>query len=129
VPFLLLGQGDQIGRFFAYCAVLYFGLPFEKYKVAQTIATLLFYGTGYVKNFDKRCVGYILGDPFTNSSGHPVLGPPFFIILFVSTTLLTGMTGISLPLQWPQASINVGCWRRVIFRLCRLEVSAMPSPS
>jgi hypothetical protein len=33
---------------------------------------------------------------------HLPLSPPFFlIILFVSTTLLTGMTGISLHVQWP----------------------------
>jgi hypothetical protein len=34
-----------------------------------------------------------------------LLGPPFFlIILFGSTTLLTGMTGISLHMQWPLTS-------------------------
>jgi hypothetical protein len=31
-----------------------------------------------------------------------LLGPPFFpIILSLSTTLLTGMTGISVHMQWP----------------------------
>jgi hypothetical protein len=35
----------------------------------------------------------------------PLLGPPFFpIILFGSTTLLTGMTGNSLHMQWPLTS-------------------------
>jgi hypothetical protein len=34
-----------------------------------------------------------------------LLGPPFFlIILFGSTTLLTGMTGISFYMQWPLTS-------------------------
>jgi hypothetical protein len=34
-----------------------------------------------------------------------LLGLPFFpIILFGSTTLLTGMTGISLHMQWPLTS-------------------------
>jgi hypothetical protein len=34
-----------------------------------------------------------------------LLGPPFFpIILFGSTTLLTGMTGTSLHRQWPLTS-------------------------
>jgi hypothetical protein len=34
-----------------------------------------------------------------------LLGPPFFpIILFGSTTLLTGKTGISLHMQWPLTS-------------------------
>jgi hypothetical protein len=37
----------------------------------------------------------------------PLLGPPFFpIILFGSTTLLSsGMTGISLHMQWPLTSV------------------------
>jgi hypothetical protein len=35
------------------------------------------------------------------------LGHPFFlIILFVPTTLLTGMTGISLHLPWPLTSLS-----------------------
>jgi hypothetical protein len=34
-----------------------------------------------------------------------LLSPPFFpIILFLSTTLLTGMTGISLHVKWPLTS-------------------------
>jgi hypothetical protein len=38
-----------------------------------------------------------------------LLGPPFFpIILLVSTTLLTGMTGISLHMQWPLTSRSHG---------------------
>jgi hypothetical protein len=35
-------------------------------------------------------------------------GPIYPIILFVSSTLLTGMTGISLHLQWPLASLPHG---------------------
>jgi hypothetical protein len=36
-----------------------------------------------------------------------ILGPPFFpIIIFLSTTLLTGMTGISLHVLWPITSQN-----------------------
>jgi hypothetical protein len=38
-----------------------------------------------------------------------LLGPPFFpIILFGSTTLLTGMTGNSLHMQWPLTSQSHG---------------------
>jgi hypothetical protein len=38
-----------------------------------------------------------------------LLGPPFFpIILFWSTTLLTGMTGNSLHMQWPLTSQSDG---------------------
>jgi hypothetical protein len=37
------------------------------------------------------------------------LGPPFFpIILFLSTALSTGMTGISLHMQWPVTSQSHG---------------------
>jgi hypothetical protein len=38
-----------------------------------------------------------------------LLGPPFTpIILFGSTTLLTGMTGISLHMKWPLTSQSHG---------------------
>jgi hypothetical protein len=38
-----------------------------------------------------------------------LLGPPFFpIILFRSTTLSTGMTGITLHMQWPLTSLSHG---------------------
>jgi hypothetical protein len=40
-------QGDQIGRIFAYWAVVYFGLPFEKYKSSATLLRH-FYSTGQV---------------------------------------------------------------------------------
>jgi hypothetical protein len=40
-----------------------------------------------------------------------LLGPPFFtLIVLVSTTLLTGMTGISLQMQWPLTSQLHGCF-------------------
>jgi hypothetical protein len=39
---------------------------------------------------------------------HLLLGPPFYpIILFGSTTLLTGMTGISMHMQWPLHNFSV----------------------
>jgi hypothetical protein len=38
-----------------------------------------------------------------------LLGPPFFpIILFRSTKLSTGMTGITLHMQWPLTSLSHG---------------------
>jgi hypothetical protein len=45
-----------------------------------------------------------------------LLGPPFFlIILFGSTTLLTGMTGISLHMQWPQLHGSVSQREQMFF--------------
>jgi hypothetical protein len=39
----------------------------------------------------------------------PLLGPPFFPnILFLSTTLLAGMTGVSWHIQWPLNSQSHG---------------------
>jgi hypothetical protein len=45
-----------------------------------------------------------------------LLGPPFFpIILFWSTTLLTGMTGISLQMQWPLTHSSFLKWNNWFF--------------
>jgi hypothetical protein len=50
-----------------------------------------------------------------------LLGPPFFLIsLFGSTTLLTGMTCISLHIQWPltsQSDCSFSQREQVVFRL------------
>jgi hypothetical protein len=57
-----------------------------------------------------------------------LLGPPFFpIILFGSTTLLTGMTGISLHMQWPLTSQlhgSVSQRERLVF-LLRIKLQAL----
>jgi hypothetical protein len=63
-----------------------------------------------------------------------LLGPPFFpIILFGSTTLLTGMTGISLHMQWPLASqreqrTQDRCKRRVTEIRFNLEMKLTKEP-
>jgi hypothetical protein len=57
-----------------------------------------------------------------------LLGPPFFtIILFGSTTLLTGMTGISLHMQWPLTSQLHGSvsQREQLFFLLGIKLHAL----
>jgi hypothetical protein len=55
-------QGDQIGRIFAYWVIDYCGQCFENYRNNAEFWAPLFHGTS--------CI-LILGDFFTNSSGHP----------------------------------------------------------
>jgi energy-converting hydrogenase Eha subunit G len=62
----------------------------------------------YIPNSYNICTVYVEffggGGGGGGISDLPVLllGPPFLpIILFLYTTLLTGMTGISLHVQWP----------------------------
>jgi hypothetical protein len=62
---LVRRQGDQIRRIFAFWAIVYFGLFFS--GVAQ-IFSYLFSRYTVIKNV----LGYILGNFFTNSSGHSV---------------------------------------------------------
>jgi phosphatidate phosphatase APP1 len=65
-------QGDQIGRIFTYCVVVYFGQLLENY--IQKYPTFLYFipHLSLHMNFGKNGLGYILGDFFTNSSGHSV---------------------------------------------------------
>jgi hypothetical protein len=68
---LNLKQGDQIGRFFAYWAIAFFGQFFEITKVAQNFGLLrYFHSSGCVLVLTKNGLGHILGYFFTNSSGH-----------------------------------------------------------
>jgi hypothetical protein len=66
-------QGDQIGRIFACQMIVYFG-PFLNIlnRSSQKFLTT----SSLVKasvHFDTTELGYILGDLFTNSSGHPAI--------------------------------------------------------
>jgi hypothetical protein len=61
-------QGDQIRRIFACRAVVFF---FENDKSSVISWASFFHGTSYVFILTKNVLGYILGDFFTNSSGHP----------------------------------------------------------
>jgi hypothetical protein len=40
-----------------------------------TKVALPFHGTNYVLSLAKKWLGYVLGDFFTNSPGHPALAP------------------------------------------------------
>jgi hypothetical protein len=69
-----LDQGDQIGRLFAYWVIVYFGQCFENLqKYIAQIFGLLFPRYQLCFSFDQKRLGYILGDIFKNSSGHPGL--------------------------------------------------------
>jgi hypothetical protein len=58
------GQGDQIGRIFAYWAIAFFGRFFEIYSSsANSWPIYIFHKIGYAFcNFDKNVLGYSLGD-------------------------------------------------------------------
>jgi hypothetical protein len=61
-----------------------------------------------------------------------LLGPPFFpIILFGSTTLLTGMTDISLHMQWPLTSQSHGSvsQREQLVFLLRIKLHEEANPT
>jgi hypothetical protein len=65
-------QGDQIGQNFAYWAIIFFGQFFENFKSSPKIHYFSYYvGKKYVSTLPKSELGYILGDFFMNTSGHP----------------------------------------------------------
>jgi hypothetical protein len=64
-------QGDNIGRIYDHWAIVCFG-QFLKSNWNNAQFWALFQGIDYIcVNFDKKGLGYILGDFFTNPSGHP----------------------------------------------------------
>jgi hypothetical protein len=66
-------QGDQIGRIFAPNGRLFLlGIFFEKYRSSPNLLATLPFGKIYALIVTNKGLGYILGDFFTNSSGHPV---------------------------------------------------------
>jgi hypothetical protein len=64
-------QGDQIGRIIAYWAITFFGQSIENYISSANSRDSFIHSTSYVLIWTKICLGYTLGDFFTNSSGHP----------------------------------------------------------
>jgi hypothetical protein len=67
-------QGDQIGRIFTNWATFYFGYFFVKITFrnsANIYWAPFFHGKICALIFTRNGLGYILGDFFTNSSGHP----------------------------------------------------------
>jgi hypothetical protein len=75
-------QGDQIGRIFALLAIVYFGRFKKNCNSSPHFCAIFPLRIDYVLNLTKIGLGYILGDFFTNSSGHPAshtaLNLPFF---------------------------------------------------
>jgi hypothetical protein len=65
------GQGDQIGRSFAYWVTVYIVQFFENYRSCTNVWATFSHGTSPVVILIKNEFGYILGDSFTNPSGHP----------------------------------------------------------
>jgi hypothetical protein len=72
-------QGDQIGRIFAYWVIVYFRQFYENYRNGSNLLDTFVHGKSYIHKcilkytylLTKNVLGYILGDFFTNSSGHP----------------------------------------------------------
>jgi hypothetical protein len=77
-PLLVYGQGDQIGRIFAYWAIVYFGQFSENYRSSPQLRGYFFHDQCYALILTKKILGYILGDFITNSSGHSVCGDKSF---------------------------------------------------
>jgi hypothetical protein len=71
LPNFVSGQGDQIGQIFAHWVIVYF---FWKSLKQTTILGYFSHSLRLCINYVKNGLGYILGDFFTNSSGHAVSG-------------------------------------------------------
>jgi hypothetical protein len=73
------GQGDQIGRIFAYWVLFSVDSFCENYKyIPNSWTTFSTLKAMYVVIFSKNGFGYILGNFLTNASGHPALKSLFF---------------------------------------------------
>jgi hypothetical protein len=69
---MFANQGDQIGRIFAYWAIVFFGQFIENYRISANSWATFFHSISYALIFTKKWFGHILGNFFTHSSGHPV---------------------------------------------------------
>jgi hypothetical protein len=90
-------QGDQIGRIFAYWALVYFGLFFENYISSTNSLATFSKCISYAFILTKSGLGDILGKFFTNSSGHPDIGmytcePAFVSICYLAHVRITTYT-------------------------------------
>jgi hypothetical protein len=79
-------QGDQIGRIFAQWEIIYFGRLVENRKSSPYFCATFSLSTGLcicdILIVTKIGLGYILGNFFTNSSGHP--GPKLCVTQWVN---------------------------------------------
>jgi hypothetical protein len=60
-----LDEFSPTGQFFSLCSFL------KVTEVAHIFGARSFHGKKFCIDFDKNGLGYILGDFFANSSGHP----------------------------------------------------------
>jgi hypothetical protein len=94
-------QGDQIGRIFAQWAIVYFGQWFEIYIISANFWATFLCDTSYVLILTKNGLGYILGDFFKNSSGHPdylayIIWPILFGLYYLAENIWP------VPIVWPK---------------------------
>jgi hypothetical protein len=84
--FILLKQGDQIGRVFAQWAIAYFLYKiFEHYRSSpRFVHKLLFHNYILCIHFDQKWFGLLFGLP----SGHPVHKWAYIYVCFVSRSLV-----------------------------------------
>jgi hypothetical protein len=54
-------QGDQIGRIFAYWAILFIGQLFENYRNSTFLGDTFPHGKRYLQNLAQNVLGFILG--------------------------------------------------------------------
>jgi hypothetical protein len=67
-------QCDQIGRLFAYWAIIYFGWILKITEIAFILGRIFPRKKVMFIILRKEGLGYILGDFFTSQSGHPARG-------------------------------------------------------
>jgi hypothetical protein len=70
-------QGDQIGRIFAYWAIVYFGQFIENYGSSPDFCAPFSHGNCAKLNLEKLVLATFWAIFFTNSSGHPARGASF----------------------------------------------------
>jgi hypothetical protein len=61
-----------LGEFWAQSVIGFFVQVIENYRISPSVWATIFHGKFYVLILTKNELGYILGDFFTVSSGHPV---------------------------------------------------------
>jgi hypothetical protein len=65
-------QGDRTGRTFAHCAIDYLHTTvFKNTEEALLFGLLFSRSESYALIFTEHGLGHVLGNFFTNSSGHP----------------------------------------------------------
>jgi hypothetical protein len=69
--------------------LVYLGQWFENYRSSVYFWNTFFNSTSYVLSLTKNCLGYIVGDFFTNPSGHPAPGIKQNAIFVANPTIVS----------------------------------------